>query len=328
MAARWATTTLVVALVTATGASDLSYPTPPNPFAKQTTGGTATPTAATSLPLSGVPPLPDGAPPALPAGSMTAPFAGEVLPGGVSDTVPTDDAMPSLPGGLLGDDPSQLQSTPPPPPSGLQSTEDDDVLGMPGVPVAKARGRGPGLRFRWRPTLCLAALSAACALTRPREPSLLSAIDAHHSEWGHLLEEETAALMRDEPVRLLDGGLATVAVHSDLIWLGLLGQWLPMLPASLEAVTPWLASAGAAQILICALSAFYLLRKVLPQRVTAAHLGVSVDNIRRGRLHTILAASLSPVGLVHWLHACLAILVCTAGLEDTASRCARRRAIC
>jgi len=100
----------------------------------------------------------------------------------------------------------------------------------------------------------------------------------------------------------------------------LLGRWLPMLPASLEAVTPWVASAGAAQILICALSAFYLIRKVLPWRVSNAHLSVSVENVRRGHLHTMVTASLSPVGLVHWLHACLAILVCTAGLEGTVSR--------
>ena len=61
--------------------------------------------------------------------------------------------------------------------------------------------------------------------TRPREAALIAALDSHHEQWGHLLD----ASLRSSPVEMLDGGLGCVAVHSELIWLGVLGQWLPLL---------------------------------------------------------------------------------------------------
>ena len=57
---------------------------------------------------------------------------------------------------------------------------------MPGSVAASAAPKRSV--FKLRPTLCLAAVSAACALTRPREAALITALDAHHEQWGELLK--------------------------------------------------------------------------------------------------------------------------------------------
>lgn len=79
---------------------------------------------------------------------------------------------------------------------------------------------------------------------------------------------------------------------------------------SRSALGHWSASVGAPQLLLLALTVGYLLRKLLPQSAAAAHLGVSCEGVlRRGRVHTLLTATLAPVGLVHWLHALVVLMV-------------------
>lgn len=265
---------LLLAAATA-GASDLTYPHPPNPFAVP----------------NGQPPLPAGAPRTSPDGGMDD----LGLPGGVD--------MATLPGDAVRSAGDPGESAP---------AVDPDVLPMPRIPTAL----GPkhrGSKFCVRPILCLAALSAACAMTRPREAALVTAIDAHHDAWGHLLAEG----LREEPVELIDAGLGCVAVHSELVWLGLLGQWLPLLPAGTAALGPWATSVDAPALLVLALTFFYLLRKLLPRSASDGHLSVSVEGVLlKGRLHSLLTAALSPVGLVHWLHAVAVLVVSGAGLAD------------
>ena len=164
-----------------------------------------------------------------------------------------------------------------------------------------------------RPVLCFAGLAAACAFTRPREQMLLTVIDAHHDAFSTL-----DASLRSAPPELFDCGLACVGLHSDLVWLGLLGQWLPLLPMSGDAVTAWLDVVGAPQILLLVLTAGYLLRKLFGE----GHLSACFDRtLRKARLHTLATASVCPTGLVHWLHAACALFACASGdFDETLGR--------
>ena len=121
-------------------------------------------------------------------------------------------------------------------------------------PVVSSRRR---LRPRWQPVVCLGLLSCLGAATKPHEPSLLAAIDAYHGAGAGMAS----------PVALRDCGLACVAHHSELIWLGWLGRWLPFLPMSLPAARELLSAAEADQLLLWALLGGYLLRKLLPTSV-------------------------------------------------------------
>ena len=271
--------------------TDLQYPTPANPFAKP----------------SG-PPDPTGATPA--AAPLTPPTPTDelLLPGGDDESAPPpgarqagDEVLPPLPGST-------------PPPGGVPSA--DGVLPMPGSAAAVPSSGGRRGR-KLRPTLCLVALSAACVLTRPREPSLLIALDAHHERFGHMLD----ASLREDPVDLINAGIGCLSVHSELVWLGILGQWLPLLPAGPGALGPWMAAVGAPALLLLALTFGYALRKLMPRRAVSSHLSVSCEGLmQRGRVHTLLTSAFSPVGLVHWAHALAVLLVSSAGLEGTLGR--------
>ena len=107
-------------------------------------------------------------------------------------------------------------------------------------PVVSSRRR---LRPRWQPVVCLGLLSCLGAATKPHEPSLLAAIDAYHG----------AGVGMASPVALRDCGIACVAHHSELVWLGWLGRWLPFLPMSLPAARELLSAAEADQLLLWAL---------------------------------------------------------------------------
>ena len=118
-----------------------------------------------------------------------------------------------------------------PPPSGGGDGDGDaglEKLHLPPRAVASARVRRPPVLRR---LVCLGALSAVCFASRPHEPSLLAAIEAHHTASGDLVSD----FLRSEPVAFRNVGLASVGLHSDLVWLGLLGQWLPLLPTTIEA---------------------------------------------------------------------------------------------
>ena len=175
-------------------------------------------------------------------------------------------------------------------------------------------------RMRWRSTVCLAVLSAACVYTRPHETSLITTLDAHREEWGPLFEEALGAAA-DGPISpLLNLGLGSAAVHGELVWIGLLGRWLPLLPTNPEAFGPWAASVGAPPLLLLALTGSYLMSKLLPRGFVAGHLSTCFDSLlRRGRLYTLLTATVTPVGLVHWLHALIVLVVTSAELEPVLS---------
>merc|ERR1719310_1140538 len=96
---------------------------------------------------------------------------------------------------------------------------------QPAQPETTRASRSRRLRPRLQPLLCLGVLSLAGAVTRPHEPSLLAAIDAYHEASGDM----------SSPWILRDCGVACVAHHNELIWLGLLGRWLPLLPTNLQA---------------------------------------------------------------------------------------------
>lgn len=198
---------------------------------------------------------------------------------------------------------------PPPPPA-----VDADTLPA-AIPVAVGDRSAVHSKggFRLRPTLCLGALAAACVMTRPREAALVTALDSYHDQWGFALDPS----LREAAVEVLDGGIGCVSVHSELVWLGLLGQWLPLLPAAPHAISQWADAVGAPQIVILLLSGFYLLRKLLPRVAVTSLLSVSCEGLlRKARLHTLATASISPVGLVHWAHAVCVLVAVSPGLEE------------
>jgi membrane associated rhomboid family serine protease len=282
---------LLLLLLPLYSANDLSYPTPPNPFAKGS-GATAAPDLGAIgdgglLPGLGL--LDD---PSLEGGG---PLDAPQLPG--------DAIRPPLP---PGDPPGAGSSAPMP----------EDVLPIPATTLAKPRRSKGGIRLR--PMLCLGALAATCSATRPREAALLGAIDEHHHQWGQLIGDG----LREQQVEFfVDAGIGTAAVHTGLVWLGLLGQWLPLLPVTSGAIEHWAAVVGAPQLLVLSVTLFYLLRKLLPRKIVDGHLSVSFDSVlRRGRLHTLVTAAFSPVGLVHWLHAVVILVACGVGLDGVMSR--------
>jgi membrane associated rhomboid family serine protease len=316
---------LLLATICQATANDLSYPTPPNPFAKP---GASGPQPPSGLPQQGI--VPPGAsaqpPPPLPSDEAASPL----LPGGIDDAGASagDAGGGLLPGGedVFGGDAMRPPLPPGGPPGGGDgggggggvSASDADALPS-RIPSRDELGVGKGLAqpaaarssvLRWRPALCLAGLSAACMITRPREASLLTAIDGAHDAFGHVLD----AGLKSEPLDFYDCGLACVGVHSDLIWLGMLGQWLPLLPASLGALDAWKSLVGAPQVLMLALTFGYLLRKLLPRSFTDAHLSASSKSLARP--HALLLSAMSPAGLVHWLHMCCVLLACSSGSFD------------
>ena len=205
------------------------------------------------------------------------------------------DLYPAPPNPFGAQPPKQeLQQPQPPPPSGER------------LAVRRVR-RAP----RWQPVLCLGLLCLAGAATKPHEPSLLAAIDAYHD----------AGASMESPVDFRDCGIASVARHDELIWLGLLGRWLPLVPTSLDAARELASTAGAAQLLLWSVIGGYLVRKLFPRGAGDRHLSKSFQNVlRRGRLWTLLTASFCPSGLVHLLHAATMLLLVVQGLEGTYSR--------
>ena len=282
------------------GANDLSYPTPPNPFA--TDGKPPLPDPRPPEPRPPQPPMggqPFGAPPAGTDG-FAAPDRQEFVGSAPDGLLGASSAE-----GLLGGVSSGEAVAPPaglPDPSGTDSAP--FAAAAQTAPIRAPRKRG---LFRLRPTLCLAALSAACVLTRPGESSLVVALDQHQQAWPELVD----AALRDELPVLRPFGLGNLATHGDLVWLGMLGRWLPLLPMSAETVGVWQASIGSAQVLLLSLVAGYLLQKAAPSLMST-----SAAALGRGRLHTLLSAPMAPVGLTHLLHVLLIVLVaCDEALE-------------
>ena len=148
----------------------------------------------------------------------------------------------------------------PAPPNPFAQKPPEPPSPEPERPVVTSRRRR--LRPRWQPVVCLGLLSCLGAATKPHEPSLLAAIDAYHG----------AGVGMASPVALRDCGVACIAHHSELVWLGWLGRWLPFLPMSLPAARELLSAAEADQLLMWALLAGYFLRKLLPTSVGNAHL--------------------------------------------------------
>lgn len=193
----------------------------------------------------------------------------------------------------------------PPPGGGTAKPPPPDA---PPVPLSRQRKRrGP----RWQPVVCLGLLCAAGATTRPHEPSLLAAIDAYGG----------AAADMASQVTLRDCGIACVAHHNQLVWLGWLGRWLPFLATSMPVASELFALADAEQLLLWALLGGYLLRKVLPTRAGNAHLSKSFRNVlRQGRVWALVTASFCPSGLVHWVHASTMLLLVVQGLGEQYGR--------
>ena len=181
------------------------------------------------------------------------------------------------------------------------------------APKAKAKRHW---RPRWQPVLCLAALSAVCVQTRPGEASLLTAIDEYHQEAGSLIDSS----LRGMETGFREMGVGSIAVHSELVWLGMLGMWLPLVPITKDAIAHWLPVASAHQLIVSALTVGYLLRKLLPRSLAEALFSVSFSNIARLRLWTPLTAAFSPMGLVHWLHAVVVLLAVMPALGGSFSR--------
>ena len=210
---------------------------------------------------------------------------------------------------------SPLQYPPPPDPFGPPSGAAGDTADKPqllrdddGRPVHSRTKRRPSMR----PLICAGALAAACTMGCPSEPSLVAALDAHHARFGALIEPA----LREGPLSVRGCGVASVATHSELLWLGVLGQWLPLLPISPAALQRWASAASAAQLVIGAAALGYVLRRLLPRRTAERHLAVSYENaVRRGRVWTLLTASVSPAGLVHLLHAAALLLLAAPPLE-------------
>ena len=186
----------------------------------------------------------------------------------------------------------------PAPPNPFAQKPPEPPSPEPERPVVTSRRQR--LRPRWQPVVCLGLLSCLGAATKPHEPSLLAAIDAYHG----------AGVGMASPVALRDCGVACIAHHSELVWLGWLGRWLPFLPMSLPAARELLSAAEADQLLVWALLAGYFLRKLLPKSVGNAHLSKSFRNVlRQGRVWALLTASFCPSGLVHWVHASTMLLL-------------------
>ena len=112
-----------------------------------------------------------------------------------------------------------------------------------------------------------------------------------------------------------DVGLASVGLHSDLVWLGLLGQWLPLLPTTIEAFRHWSPALRGPQLLLNFLVLGYVLTKL-----GGGGLHVSFGRVRRARIHTALTAAFSPDGLVPLLHAVVLALAALPALGGEVDR--------
>ena len=280
-------------IVLCCAASDLPYPTPPNPFAAVgTPSSQPPPPLGTALPDPQIPPPPAQLPSA-PADLPTAPANLGAFGGGDSLSLGGD-------GDKLDAAGVPVPETPTPAATASPAT----------APIVPPKRRGG---FRLRPALCLAGLAAACHYTRPREALLISALDAHQQELGHALMGGADMLLEDRGVpELIDAGLATLAPHGELLWLGLLGRWMPLLPLSAEGLNAWMQVVDAPVVLLLALTLGCPLGMLL-----GSHCSVSLHGLfRRGRVHTLLTSALSPVGLAHWLHAACVVVVASDGLGE------------
>lgn len=223
--------------------------------------------------------------------------------------------------------PANPFATPKPPPP------DDSPLPLPGLPLplpgrdgilpavppakpAAKKARGGGFRLRWQPVVCMGLLSAVCFNSRPHEPSLIVAIDEYHQGAKGLIDSS----LLGEAANLKDLGLASAASHSELIWLGILGTWLPLIPISRDAIAHWWPSATAHQLICIALTLGYLLRKILPRSLAEGHLSASFSNLAKLRVWTLITAAFSPVGLVHWFHSLVVVLAVMPSLSASLSR--------
>lgn len=181
---------------------------------------------------------------------------------------------------------SQPPQPPQPPPPTTQEAEPAAVKG------------GQRLRRRWKPSvkpiLCLGVLGLACVAERPQEMSLLSAFDAHFQSSRGLIAPE----LRAEEYTFRSLGAVAGAVHMDLFWLGILGQWLPLLPLSTDALRHWIPALSAAQCLMLATAFGYGMRRLLPLGWTNSNLAASFKNLCGGRLWTFITATFCPAGLV------------------------------
>ncbi|KAL3916847.1 MAG: hypothetical protein SGPRY_006647 [Prymnesium sp.] len=212
--------------------------------------------------------------------------------------------------------PNPFASSPPPVPDPNALPPPPSLIPpRPPEPTSKKPGRRP-FRLRWQPVVCMGVLSAVCFKTRPHEPLLLSTLDAYQQAAGGLVQVRSLG----EATNFQDLGLASVALHSDLIWIGLLGAWLPLLPVTRDAIAHWLPAVGAPQVLVMALTVGYLLRKLLPRSAADSLLSVSFSNIAKMRIWTLVTAAFSPVGLVHWLHSIVVILSVMPSLSASLSR--------
>ncbi|KAL1530565.1 hypothetical protein AB1Y20_001466 [Prymnesium parvum] len=211
-------------------------------------------------------------------------------------------------------------ATPKPPPSDpglpLPPPGRGDLLpSMPPPAAAKQPRRSP-FRLRWQPVVCMGLLSAVCVKTRPHEPLLLATLDAYHQQAAGVIDDSLSR----EIAKVHNVGLASVAVHSELVWLGILGAWLPLIPITQDAIAHWLPAANAPQLIISALTLGYLLRKLLPRSIAEGHLSVSFSNLAQLRIWTLVTAALSPVGLVHLFHSVVVLLVVMPSLSASLSR--------
>ena len=292
------------AFLLATLAADLQYPTPPNPFA--TPGASSNPIPPP--PTTGKPIVPP--PPIEPrASSSSGGIGGSERAASAFGAAAASSEPRGGEGGLLGGVEPML-APPAEQPLPVPPSFDPDAAAAaaptPSSGLAKpARRRLP----LWRSVTCLAALSAACAMTRPHETSLVTALDAHRSAFGHL--EASLPMEAELPLEVLNLGLGSAAVHGELVWLGLLGRWLPLLPTTADAIEVWSASLEAPQLVMFMLTGGYLARKLLP-----GHFSTSFDALlRRGRVHTLLTAGVAPLGLAHWLHAIVVGVVAASELS-------------
>jgi membrane associated rhomboid family serine protease len=160
----------------------------------------------------------------------------------------------------------------------------------------------------------LGLIAAGCALSRPADTGLLTVLDAHHDRYGALIPSP----LRDAEANVHRSPFGRASVHSDLLWVGILGAWLPIAPLSIAALRHWLPSLGAAQLLAYATLAGYTFRRFLPN--SEDFLATSFRNSRRGRFWTLLTAAFSPAGLVHWLHTAALLLLVVPVLQTQLGR--------
>ena len=179
-------------------------------------------------------------------------------------------------------------------------------------PVIKGAER---IRPRWRPSvkplLCLGVLGLACVKEVPQETSLLAAFDAHFQRGRGLIPPQ----LRAEEYAFRHLGAVSAATHMDIFWLGIVGQWLPLVPLSVDALRHWLPALSTAHTILLLSALGYVLRRLLPRSVGDKSLGYSFRNLAHGRFWSFMSAAFCPTGLVHYLHISLLLLVAMPELE-------------